>query len=106
METKHTEGEWTMSKQDSNMYSVHAPGRLNGTPVAMINPFNKDVHPEAVEANAKLMTAAPELLEQLSEITELVEGLKELGAFNGMSAKHAISEINFRSKKAIRRATE
>ncbi len=63
MKTKHTTGLWTFSKQDSNMYSIDGS---RSTPVAMINPFNRDwLSEDEIEANAKLIASAPELLKSL-----------------------------------------
>jgi len=65
----HTKGKWYISKEDSNMYGVFAEASKGkqtmyvDTPIASVNPHNReDLDEDMIEANAKLIAAAPDLL--------------------------------------------
>ena len=68
METKHTKGEWEIKKTQGN-FSISGK-----EPVCTIlaNPPL-----EQQEANAKLIAAAPELLEALVKSNKLIETLRD-----------------------------
>jgi len=59
---KHTQGNWSASKysQDWGVYSETGDGR----DIALV----REYQPEAAEANAKLIAAAPDLLKALGDI--------------------------------------
>jgi len=68
---KHTQGNWSASKysQDWGVYSETGDGR----DIALV----REYQPEEAEANAKLIAAAPELLEALEETTNTLKFLSE-----------------------------
>jgi hypothetical protein len=65
----HTPGPWTLNISDKkwqNPYQVQAPSGL------CIVSFDKEgLFREAAEANARLIAAAPELLEALADVLEI-----------------------------------
>ena len=62
--SKHTPGPWQPSKSRTNPYAVYAPhGQTTRSSIASIALYD-DCYDEA-EANARLIAAAPELLEAL-----------------------------------------
>lgn len=71
---KHTPGPWHYRTHDGSIGSIDA---ADGTAVAQafqVNPISVDLTQASRVANAKLIAAAPELLEALKEITEAFEG--------------------------------
>lgn len=74
MNTKHTPGKWTLVKNTSGSQSKIPPylimedKRYNAKNIATVIPWYADMEPEEVEANARLIAAAPELLAALKEI--------------------------------------
>ena len=61
METKHTKGEWLRSRN------------IIGTPTRTICAIHGHQGEPETEANARLIAAAPDLLEALQTITQAVE---------------------------------
>ena len=80
METKHTPGQWEISSEASNLFKVCAKEdkrnsdnkRLVIASIPWESPWESDVRrtKEQAEANAKLIAAAPELLEALIKVSE------------------------------------
>lgn len=73
MDTKHTKGNWQMSMQPEMHFNIGAyiPGKGCTGLVATVDQ-NKDIDFEQAQANAKLIAAAPELLERLIEARDLM----------------------------------
>jgi hypothetical protein len=69
MNTKHTPGPWTQYR-DSRGY-VRIQSNVQGGPVAFIEEMNNTGGTEQDHANARLIAAAPELLEALERITRV-----------------------------------
>ncbi len=64
MKTKHTPGPWHLSYPIGHDFLIcDCP---NGIPLASVHESNNDL--EQLEANAKLMATAPDLLEALNDI--------------------------------------
>lgn len=104
MKTKHTTGEW--NAKDSEVYSL-----ITGNTIARCDIGGKD---ETTEANAKLIAAAPELLEALQNFVEsidlIVEGQK-IGDIPDTEKYSAYSRIQksmtyIKATEAIKKATE
>lgn len=106
MKTKHTPGPWRMEDNWDNYPGERKPGRYNirsqddGWNVARVweaeetGPFSK----EQVEANARLIAAAPELLEACEwALSELAEP--------ETSTADTLHETIERLKTAIKKAT-
>ncbi len=64
MEMKFTKGPWERNK---NLIGTYIEGRYLYTSVASVSDYYPDEHasPEEVDANARLIAAAPDLLEAL-----------------------------------------
>ncbi len=96
METKHTPGPWKLIEQgDANMYGMVTAGNR------WIISFqqNGELMSETELANARLMAAAPELLEALQEYVWLQEGwISKVSTMPSERLKKA--------KAAIKKATE
>jgi hypothetical protein len=107
MKNNFTPGPWIIGESD-HFESQNGYGSIE---IYSEFPFNwlasvKGLHvgnktKEEVEANAKLITAAPELLEALDELVDIVEGLLEehretisahIDSFTLQTAKQAISK--------------
>lgn len=76
----HTKGPWTRTA--GKMRQVNNPSKLiespNGEYIVMIldlHPFNRD---DEIEANACLIAAAPELLEELDNLVGVIDILKKM----------------------------
>ena len=76
-ETTHTPGPWAMSRDSWGGYDIVGP---RGEDIGYANSNNgADEPPEQypVQANARLMAAAPDLLVSLQEMSALVKNLWE-----------------------------
>jgi hypothetical protein len=74
MNTTYTPGPWT-AKQDQDSTGATTI-RANGINICFLSYYNKGVKtldPYEVEANARLIAAAPELLEALQNLVQFVE---------------------------------
>jgi hypothetical protein len=72
MEHKHTPGKWTLVKNTSGSHStppylILEDKRYNAKNIATVIPY-ASMEPEEIEANARLIAAAPELLAALKEV--------------------------------------
>ena len=95
MEKKFTEGNWNVSDDTSECYLVKSD---DGGLIAFVYDGDIDdeaIHMDVVQANAKLIAAAPDLLEACIKLAEYIE-------------THNISdgEAYFIAKNAIKIATE
>lgn len=88
---KHTQGEWQFSKHGNNdSFGVYAE---NGNDIAIVKGGNEEGGEG--EANAKLISAAPNMLEVLMKIrNELRDGNYKGNHVNGMvqAAEEAINK--------------
>jgi hypothetical protein len=92
METKHRQGEWKTSKPYFNYYVT-----CNGESICQINASDDE------EANAKLIAAAPDLLEALIEMNKWVcVNFPE----HGMSHEFGSCASFNKMRTAIKKATE
>ena len=93
METKHTKGEWVVDKRASTR--VH----YNDITIASCGGGQNDIELEEQQSNAKLISAAPDLLEALVNICKKVEfcSLDNKSTFKD-EYKKAINAINKASK--------
>lgn len=103
METKHTKGEWQLSEWGFNISNPNHDTkqgniRIIATVYAGVNPTTL----EEAKSNAKLIVAAPELLEALIE-------LKEMFLFNQtkqQAKNNHLNETLLKVDNAIKKATE
>ena len=72
METKHTPGPWKQYRDSRG--NVRIQGNVAGGPVAFIEEMNNTGGTPQDHANARLIAAAPELLEELSKLANKVFG--------------------------------
>ena len=66
---KHTPGIWNYSKT-VNDYSIHAG--TSPSDIAGVYQYSRNIPPEEAEANAKLIAAAPDLLQALQDAEHLL----------------------------------
>lgn len=101
METKHTTGEWLIHEKAAGNVIQKDTGRV----VANCRAYTSNVNPHLVDeenmANAKLIAAAPDLLEALSELIDINES-EEVFDIKVNRMVNALSN----SKEAIKKATE
>ena len=94
MEKKFTEGNWNVSDDTSECYLVKSD---DGGLIAFVYDGDIDdeaIHMDVVQANAKLIAAAPELLEACIKLAERIV-LRNISD----------SEAYFIAKNAIKKAT-
>ena len=94
MEKKFTEGNWNVSDDTSECYLVKSD---DGGLIAFVYDGDIDdeaIHMDVVQANAKLIAAAPELLDACIKLAERIE-LRNISD----------SEAYFIAKNAIKKAT-
>lgn len=71
-EFKGTKGEWTVKEyKEDNYISIDLVGRIHNPSLASISP-SEEVYEEAT-ANAKLIGASPDLLQDLIDLVWLVD---------------------------------
>lgn len=95
MNNKHTPGTWNVSKT-INDYAIYS-SQNDSKDIAAVYQYSRSIAPEEAEANAKLIAAAPELLEMCIATLEDLES----GELTGNATESAL--INLRD--AIRKAT-
>jgi hypothetical protein len=100
MKTKHTPGEWIFNKYTPCDFGVHSiEGR--GNDIALVRGTD-----EEAEANAKLIAAAPVMLEALQKAIEVIERLSdEYSTIANHHASYTVGEARI-IEGAIRKATE
>ncbi len=78
MNTKHTKGNWQVAMQPEMHFNIGAyiPGQGCVGLVATVDQ-NRDIDFEQAEANAKLIAAAPDLLEALKIATLYVSSISD-----------------------------
>jgi len=92
----HTPGPWLASEDwPSDLWNVDMPGRKWSLLVAR-HDEDFDMPVEEVQANARLIAAAPELLAVLRELVHYDEGSSEQGSYG--------YEVLLRCKAAIAKA--
>lgn len=92
---QHTAGEWMVSKQETGLFILsYNKNKLDSDRDAICLIYSGNAHKDQAEANAKLIAAAPELLEAL------ILCVKTLNTMSGKS----IGEIQ--GADAIKKATE
>ena len=107
MENKFTEGNWNVSDDTSECYLVKSD---DGGLIAFVYDGDIDdeaIHMDVVEANAKLIAAAPDLLEALTSILKIVEDSEGVVGYhlNGDTAKWDDFDEITNAIKAIKKAT-
>lgn len=103
MKTKHTKGEWKVSEIYTNKICVESP-----TETAIIAEFGlfgtlqkpKNMQDIETISNAKLIAAAPELLEMLNEMTKMFGGARGF-----VATSEEKSTVIIKSLTAIKKAT-
>lgn len=112
MKTKHTQGEWIMDIKgwiNSNPQSIHiqlnSENHFSGKSIAKINivcggeydSFNYDL--EEANANAKLIAAAPDLLDALNNICKRLD-------YTNLSERDTFKQLYLNAIEAINKATK
>ena len=108
MEKKFTKGNWNISDDTSECYLVKSD---DGGLIAFVYDGDIDdeaIHMDVVQANAKLIAAAPELLEALTNILKIVEDSEGVVGYhlNGDTAKWDEFDEVTNAIKTIKKATE
>jgi hypothetical protein len=97
MSTTHTQGEWAFD--DNEIYSERTD---HGAAICTMNTTSAHFTEEEVKANARLIAAAPDLLEIASEIMEEIHQ-KHIDAKNGIVVN---SYTWHKLNSAIQKATQ
>jgi hypothetical protein len=80
MSVQHTPGPWQVNSNDP-LHVCDADGESRGcSPIAFVQVGNDGRW--TAKANARLIAAAPELLERLEELLEYSENLRGSGVYN------------------------
>ena len=106
---KHTKGNWyyqpTIARKKNGtplFFDIYVNGVNGGIASVRKNKYIK-VSIEEAEANAKLIAAAPELLESLVQLTEAIIKIKAIGVKYGK--QNLTVRVN-KALEAIKKATE
>ncbi len=110
MENKFTKGEWKQCCKDTNPHFVFADEYTTVCRMMVNDPENEDydklqetITKEQLIANAKLISAAPDMFDALITFVENVDFWIE----SGISANRETSEMIYnKAKEAIKKATE
>ena len=90
MVTKHTQGEWGVSKHANNdSFGVYAEG--NGNDLAIVKGGNEEGG--ETEANAKLIAAAPDMLKALQFVKGVLSNAPK-GHYDGITMRAIDKAIN------------
>lgn len=73
MNNKHTPGTWNVSKT-INDYAIYS-SQNDSKDIAAVYQYSRSIAPEEAEANAKLIAAAPELLEMVYNLKQCIKRL-------------------------------
>ena len=108
MEKKFTKGNWNISDDTSECYLVKSD---DGGLIAFVYDGDIDdeaIHMDVVQANAKLIAAAPDMLEALTNILKIVEDSEGVAGYhlNGDTAKWDEFDEVTNAIKTIKKATE
>lgn len=111
MEKKFTQGVWQVADCISNSERYLAVWKDKDKVICLVSPKSKETEDDL--ANAKLMAAAPELLESLEDLVSysksLIYWLEHYGAVNMTTGKQAIARLENqveKSNQAIKKALE
>lgn len=103
METKHTNGKWTVVDSGGKVISQTSANSYADICILADRPLA--ISPE-VEANAKLIAAAPEMLIALQKAVEVIERMSdEFSAIANRHASYTVGESRI-IEGAIKKATE
>lgn len=98
MKTNHTEGPWIINEDDKTGVFINTPS--NSGAIVRVYTDNPLVNKEQGLANAKLIIAAPDLLDALENLRFLIRITPEI------NKEKAFIECIEAAKKAIKKATE
>ena len=107
MSNKHTPGPWTVTADGAGWYIECSPERGHSVAYirAEIGEEDPDTSDNEKEANARLIAAAPELLEALSKFVEFAELHGEVVfAGGGMTVIDAMNACTTKARAAIAKA--
>jgi type II secretory pathway component PulL len=103
MESKHSEGQWTLERSKKGYYMhVNADG-WNKLAKVVVRMEDKDDDNEEGAANAKLIVAAPDLLKTLVSIESITDRCNH--AMLPDHIQELLRSLNNMSKDAIQKAT-
>jgi hypothetical protein len=91
-DNKFAPGEWNISKTAGGDLVIYPDNRDRD--IAMVYQYSRSISEEEAAANAALMSAAPDLLEALQEITAMAERWSEKG----------LTPTIFKAQQAINKA--
>jgi len=99
MKTTHTKGNWYIEpERENNEFDVEGIDISCGTTTALATVWNPDNHKDENESNAKLIAAAPEMLEALIEANYILSRYVK-------TYKHTMKKANDLVENAIKKAT-
>ncbi len=102
MKTKHTKGEWGITKRDRGDYIIMCPSEI-GIHLALVHNYSDN----NAEANAKLIAAAPENLQENIDNLVFLKTIEEsLRLTDQFILLHECKARIKMTEKAIKKATE
>lgn len=104
MKTKHTQGKWVFNNESLDHMHVEVKNQ-DGYWKHVAHVYTEHNNPpryEEAEANAKLIAAAPELLEALVEFVEMMSVFHKNKSGDGSQVGKCLSKV----ETAIKKATE
>lgn len=88
--SNHTQGTWMYCQLSNNEYDIVTP---EGDTVAYLNVLNNSTTAPELEANARLMASAPDLLDALDRALPFVEDALHDGIYTTMYVQKVSDEI-------------
>ena len=96
---KHTQGEWNVSKNSNTDNSIFVKSNIGGSAICLLYKDNNSVRSEdEANANAKLISTAPEMINELDATKKDLQDIKtalldKFGIFGGGVFINTIFEI-------------
>jgi len=103
MKTQHTPGPWNLNCLETVRHTIHAH---RGHVATVARGTMNEVAPDEIEANARLIAAAPDLLEKLAALADYLDEVDVQNSLAcGPAGLERAAALQFIARHAIAKAT-